>query len=92
LQNFSRQIHVLGLPIAFRDFGILAVLYENQKNCLTFLIFDKLFSILLWISWIGYLKVLHVEFSSNLSLVWLKIKFFKILTAILYGKITRSRI
>jgi hypothetical protein len=27
-----------------------------------------------------------------LSLVWLKIKFFKISPAILYGKITRSRI
>jgi hypothetical protein len=27
-----------------------------------------------------------------LSLVWMRIEFFKILTAILYGKITRSRI
>ncbi len=62
------------------------------KKLPNFFIFDKLFSILLWISWIGYLKVLHVEFSSNLSLVWLKIKFFKILTAILYGKFDRSRI
>ncbi len=64
----------------------------KSKKLPNFFIFDILFSILLWISWIGYLKVLHVEFSSNLSLVWLKIKFFKILTAILYGKITRSRI
>jgi hypothetical protein len=48
----------------------------KSKKLPNFFIFDKLFSILLWISWIGYLKVLHVEFSSNLSLVWLKIKFF----------------
>ncbi len=64
----------------------------KSKKLPNFFIFEKLFSILLWISWIAYLKVLHVEFSSNLSLVWMRIEFFKILTAILYGKITRSRI
>jgi hypothetical protein len=64
----------------------------KSKKLPNFFIFYKLFSILLWISWIGYLKMLHVEFSSNLSLVWMRIEFFKILTAILYGKITRSRI
>jgi hypothetical protein len=47
---------------------------------------------LFWISWIGYLKMLHVKFSANLLFVWLKIKIFKILTAILYGKFDRSRI
>jgi hypothetical protein len=64
----------------------------KSKKLPNFFIFDKLFSIWLWISWFGYLKVLHVEFSSNLSLVWMRIEFYKILTAILYGKITRSRI
>ncbi len=64
----------------------------KSKKLPNFFIFDKLFSILFWILWIGYLKVLHVEFSSNLSLVWMRIEFFKISTAILYGKITRSRI
>jgi hypothetical protein len=38
----------------------------------------------------GYLKRLHVEFSPKLFLVWKKIKIFKILTAILYGKFKRS--
>jgi hypothetical protein len=64
----------------------------KSKKLPNFFIFEKLFIFWFWISWIGYLKVLHVEFSSNLSLVWLKIKIFKILTAILYGKISRSRI
>jgi hypothetical protein len=50
------------------------------------------FTFLFWISWFGYLKVRHVEFSSNLFLVWMKIEFLEILTAILYGKITQSRI
>jgi hypothetical protein len=59
----------------------------KSKKLPNFFIFDKILSFLFCISWFGYLKVLHVEFSSNLSLVWLKMKFFKILTAILYGKI-----
>jgi hypothetical protein len=50
----------------------------KSKKLPNFFIFDKLLSFLFWISWFGYLKVHHVEFSSNLSLVWLKIKFFKI--------------
>ncbi len=40
----------------------------------------------------GYLKVRHVEFSSNFSLVWMKIEFLETSSVILYGKITRSRI
>ncbi len=64
----------------------------KSKKLPNFFIFDKILSFLFCISWFGYLKVLHVEFSSNLSLVWLKMKFFKILTAILYGKINWSRI
>jgi hypothetical protein len=44
MQNFSRQIQVLQLAIAFRDFGVLAVLYENRKSCLTFLL-SKSFSL-----------------------------------------------
>jgi hypothetical protein len=64
----------------------------KSKKLPNFFIFDKLFTFLFWISWIGYLKVLHVEFSSNSFLVWMKIEFLEILTAILYGKITRSRI
>jgi hypothetical protein len=64
----------------------------KSKKLPNFFIFDKLFTFLFWISWFGYLKVRHGEFSPNLSLVWLKIKFFKILTAILYGKFDRSRI
>ncbi len=59
----------------------------KSKKLPTVFIFDKLFTFLFRISWIGYLKVLHVEFSSNLFSVWMKIKIFKILTAILYGKI-----
>jgi hypothetical protein len=45
-----------------------------------------------WICLFCYLKRLYVEFSSNLSLVWMKIKIIKIPSAILYEKITRSRI
>ncbi len=64
----------------------------KSKKLHNFFIFDKLLSFLFWISCSGYLKVHHVEFSANLFLVWMRIEFFKILTAILYGKITRSRI
>ncbi len=73
----------------FRSFGRFV---WKSKKLPNFFIFDKLLSFLFWISCFGYLKVLHVEFSENLSLVWLKIKFFKILSAILYGKFDWSRI
>jgi hypothetical protein len=39
--NFSLQIQVLRLVNAFRDFGVLAVLYENRKSCLTILFLIK---------------------------------------------------
>jgi hypothetical protein len=70
--------------IAFRDF-----VWESKKLP-NFFIFEKLFSFLFRISWFGYLKRLHVEFSSNLSLVWMKIEFLEISSAILYGKFTLS--
>jgi hypothetical protein len=47
---------------------------------------------LFWISWFGYLRVRHVEFSSNLFLVWIKIEFLEISSATLYGKFSQSRI
>jgi hypothetical protein len=64
----------------------------KSKKLPNFFIFEKLFTFLIWISWFGHLKVRHVEFSANLSLVWMKIEFLEISSAILYGKITRSRI
>jgi hypothetical protein len=50
----------------------------KSKKLPNFFIYDKLFNFLFWISWFGYLKRLHVEFSSNLSLVWKKIKILEI--------------
>ncbi len=64
----------------------------KSKKLPNFFIFEKLFTFWFWISLFGYLKVLHVEFSSKLSLVWMKIEFLEISTAILYGKFNRSRI
>jgi hypothetical protein len=64
----------------------------KSKNLPNFFIFEKLFTFLSWISLFGYLKVRHVEFSPNLSLVWMKIELLEISSAILYGKITLSRI
>jgi hypothetical protein len=36
VKNFSLQIQVLRLVNAFCELGVLAVLYENRKSCLTF--------------------------------------------------------
>ncbi len=41
----------------------------KSKKLPNFFIFHKPFSFLFWISWFGYLKVLHVEFSWKLFLV-----------------------
>jgi hypothetical protein len=56
----------------------------KSKKLSNFFIFEKLFTFLFWISWFGYLKVRHVEFSSNLSLVWMKIEFLEISNAIVW--------
>ncbi len=42
----------------------------KSKKLRNFFIFEKLFTFLFWISWFGYLRVRHVEFSSKLFLVW----------------------
>jgi hypothetical protein len=55
-------------------------------------IFDKGLNFLTWISWLWYLRVRHVEFSSKLFLVWVQIRIYEFSTAILYGKFNRSRI
>jgi hypothetical protein len=60
----------------------------KSKKLPNFFIFEFFFTFLFWISLFGYLKVHHVEFSANLSLVWMKIEFLKISSAILYRKIT----
>ncbi len=76
--------------MAFRDFGVWPFCMEIKLP--NFFIFEKLSTFLFWISLFGYLKVRHVEFSANLSLVWMKIEFLEISSAILDGKIIRSRI
>ncbi len=48
----------------------------KSKKLPNFPIFEKLFTFLFWISWFEYLKVRHVEFSSNLFLVWMKIELY----------------
>ncbi len=64
----------------------------KSKKLPNFFIFEKFFTFLFWISWFEYLRVHHVEFSSNLFLVWKLFAFFEISSAILYGKINWSRI
>jgi hypothetical protein len=77
-----------GIP-RFWSFGRFVWKTKKLPN---FFIFDFFFTFLFWISLFGYLKVRHVEFSANLSLVWMKNEFLEISSAILYEKITRSRI
>jgi hypothetical protein len=64
----------------------------KSKKLPNFFIFEKLLTFLFCISWFGYLRVRHVEFSSNLFLVWIKIEFLEISSEILYGKFSQSRI
>ncbi len=49
----------------------------KSKKLPNFFIIEKLFTFLFWILWFEYLKVRHVEFSSNLSLVWKYSRFSK---------------
>jgi hypothetical protein len=80
------------LANAFRDFGVLVALYENRKSCLTFLFSINLSVFLFGYHKYGIYEASIIEFSSNLCLVWIKIKIFEISSDILYVKMALSRI